>query len=51
MTACVNDSSSENAAGLAEKASAYFLADPDAEVRFTIASDLSADRRSWRCGC
>ena len=41
MTACVNDPSSANAAGLSEKVSAFYLADPDVEVRFTIASDLS----------
>ena len=41
MTASVNDPSSANAAGLSEKVSAFYLADPDAEVRFTIASDLS----------
>jgi hypothetical protein len=42
MTACANDPSSVNAANLSEKVSAFYLADPDAEVRFMIASDLSS---------
>ena len=41
MTACATDPSSANAASLSEKVSALYLADPDAEVRFIIASDLS----------